>query len=374
MASGSKRRRVFRRYALVFVGLVTTVLVTSGGIEAYFAYQDNKHSLGEVQRAKAANAASVIEQFVGEIQRQVASTLLPGQIDDQALERRRADFFRLFGQVPALGEMGYIDASGIQQIRVSRDTFVPPDEHPDRSDDPVFTRATVDRAYFGPVTFESGSEPHMTMALREQGTIGGVTFADVGLKFARDAISGIKVGDAGHAYVVDADGNLIIHPDITLILARKNLASLPQVRAALHPTGSGGDAAREVMVGRDPSGGKVLTATHRIPSLGWHVFVEQPLAEVFAPLYAAIFRTIVLLVIGLALAALASVFLTRRMVAPIEALQAGAARVATGDWGQPIDVKTGEVASTTTADFDVARIDGKWLITNMVGGTAVLEV
>ena len=30
--------------------------------------------------------------------------------------------------------------------------------------------------------------------------------------------------------------------------------------------------------------------------------------------------------------------------------------------------------STTTADFDVARIDGKWLITNMVGGTTVLEV
>jgi ketosteroid isomerase-like protein len=39
-----------------------------------------------------------------------------------------------------------------------------------------------------------------------------------------------------------------------------------------------------------------------------------------------------------------------------------------------LDVNTGEVASTTTADFDVARIDGKWLITNMVGGTAVLEV
>ena len=39
-----------------------------------------------------------------------------------------------------------------------------------------------------------------------------------------------------------------------------------------------------------------------------------------------------------------------------------------------VDVETGEVASTTTADFDVARIDGKWLITNMVGGTTVLEV
>ena len=35
---------------------------------------------------------------------------------------------------------------------------------------------------------------------------------------------------------------------------------------------------------------------------------------------------------------------------------------------------TEKVASATTADFDVARIDGKWLITNMVGGTTVLEV
>ena len=39
-----------------------------------------------------------------------------------------------------------------------------------------------------------------------------------------------------------------------------------------------------------------------------------------------------------------------------------------------IDIETGEVVYATTADFDVARIDAKWLITNMVGGTTVLEV
>ena len=39
-----------------------------------------------------------------------------------------------------------------------------------------------------------------------------------------------------------------------------------------------------------------------------------------------------------------------------------------------INIDTGEIMSATTADFDVARIDGKWLITNMVGGTTVLEV
>ena len=37
-----------------------------------------------------------------------------------------------------------------------------------------------------------------------------------------------------------------------------------------------------------------------------------------------------------------------------------------------IGVKTEEVAVATVADFDVARIDGRWLITNMVGGSTTL--
>jgi ketosteroid isomerase-like protein len=39
-----------------------------------------------------------------------------------------------------------------------------------------------------------------------------------------------------------------------------------------------------------------------------------------------------------------------------------------------VDAKTGEVVSATAGDFDVALIDGKWLITNFVGATTVLEV
>jgi ketosteroid isomerase-like protein len=38
-----------------------------------------------------------------------------------------------------------------------------------------------------------------------------------------------------------------------------------------------------------------------------------------------------------------------------------------------IDAETGEVVAATAGDFDVARIDGKWLITNMIGGSTILE-
>lgn len=39
-----------------------------------------------------------------------------------------------------------------------------------------------------------------------------------------------------------------------------------------------------------------------------------------------------------------------------------------------VDAKTGEVVSATAGDFDVARIDGEWLITNFVAATTALEV
>ena len=39
-----------------------------------------------------------------------------------------------------------------------------------------------------------------------------------------------------------------------------------------------------------------------------------------------------------------------------------------------IDAKTGDVVSVTAADMDVSRIGGAWLITNMIGGSTVLEV
>lgn len=38
-----------------------------------------------------------------------------------------------------------------------------------------------------------------------------------------------------------------------------------------------------------------------------------------------------------------------------------------------VDVKTGKVAAVTEADMDVVRVDGRWLITRMVGGTTELK-
>lgn len=39
-----------------------------------------------------------------------------------------------------------------------------------------------------------------------------------------------------------------------------------------------------------------------------------------------------------------------------------------------IDVETGKVAAVTAGNLDVARIGGRWLITNFVGSTSELTI
>ena len=56
--------KLFRKYAVLFVTLVTGALLANGLIEIYFSYQENKTALPRIQREKALAAALKIEQFV----------------------------------------------------------------------------------------------------------------------------------------------------------------------------------------------------------------------------------------------------------------------------------------------------------------------
>jgi signal transduction histidine kinase/CheY-like chemotaxis protein len=176
----------------------------------------------------------------------------------------------------------------------------------------------------------------MSLAIGRRGA--GATVAEISLKYIWDVVSGIKVGNHGAAYVVDADGKLIAHPDLSLVLRNTDLSGLAQVKAA---------RAQEPLdepphLAEDVSGRQVLTANTAITPLGWHVFVELPINEAYAPLYASLSIRGALLLAGLGLAVLLSLVLARRMVRPIQALQRGAARIGAGGLDHRIQITTGD--------------------------------
>jgi HAMP domain-containing protein len=244
--------------------------------------------------------------------------------------------------VPSITEAMHLDASGRETLRVSRLARNVVGSGTDYSQDPRFLAAQAGVIYFSPVYFRRESEPYMTIALPLKGPDAGIAVAEVNLKLFWGVISQVRVGEAGYAYVVDSGGILIAHPDIGLALQKTALGALPQVRAALavsaRPAGRGNAGAA---IGADLGGREVLTAHAAISPVGWHVFVEQPLREAFSPLYAAILRTGILLLAGLALSTVVSLFLARRMLRPIQALEQGAARIGAGSLDERITLRTG---------------------------------
>jgi len=347
------RSRLFWKYVIVLVFLVSGALVTSGAVEIYFSYQENKTALVSVQQEKAIAAASRIDQFIKEIENQIGWTTHASFTSQAAaLDQRRFDYLRLFRQAPSITEISYLDASGREQLRVSRLAMDVIGSRADFSKEPRFVEARSGKTYFSPVYFRKESEPYMTIAMAGRGQDAGVTVADVNLKFIWDVISQIKVGKAGHAYVVDSRGNLIAHPDISLVLQKTSLSSLPQVRDALAGPSRPGEGGDEVTLARDVQGREVLAAFAAIAPLGWLVFVEQPLGEALAPLYASILRTALLLLVGLGMSILASVFLARRMVTPIQALQSGAARIGAGELSHRLAIRTGDEVEVLADQFN----------------------
>ncbi len=375
--SATRRGGLFRKYALVFVGLVAGSLLVSDVIQAYLSYRDKNESVLTSAQDSATAAASTIERFMAE-----ATAQLGGMVQyappSFSIDQRRDQYQGFLVTHPLFTEIRYLDASARLQFRVSRSSpphiLVAGADPASRSLLAIPESGTNFSSAYGPTYFKEpcshlthsragGSavpnaitecetqlgetEPNMTIAMGDRAA-GGVSVAVVSLSFIQDVVSGIRLGSSGRAYVVDSQGFAIAHPNRRLVSQVTDLSSLPQVRSAL----SGPTTTARATTAHDLRGNAVLTAYHRIQPYGWSVFVEQPTAEAFAPIYQSLFVTGLLLLVALIPALLLSVFFARRMVRPIRTLHVAAKQIGSGTWDRRIDIRTGDELEELAETFN----------------------
>jgi len=330
--------------------VVGGALLLSSSIQLLSSFGDNRDAVALVERAYAKTAAERITSFIHDKEALITST--SRAVGSATTDERRMEFLRLLLTLtPEITEVVYIDSSGREKLRVPR-LDLEGGRGIDLSREPKFLVPRSGNTYRSPVYFENESVPHMTIAVvAERATDPGVVAAEVNLKFVGDVVSTIAVGSLGRAYVVDGQGQLIAHPDISLVLRRTDLAELlPQVAEALAApeVATGGRA----MTARYVDGHDVFTAFEPIPTVGWFVLVEQPLSEAFSPIYDSIVRSVGLLILGLLAAVAASLLLARGMTRPIQVLASGAARIGAGALEERIEVQTNDELESLAEAFN----------------------
>ncbi len=343
-------RSLIVKYGAYFATLVSVALIASSVVDMIFSYRETREILGQLQQEKAQGAAAQIGQFIKEIERQMTwLTLLQTRGFAGTAQDQRLELARLLRQVPSIAGAILLDAEGRELAYVARLGLDSGGTGKNWAADPAFVAARSGGTYFSQADFRKETEPYMTIAVAGSPPERTVV-ADVNLKFMWDVVSKLDVGTGGKTYVVDSGGRLIAHPDISLVLQKiRPLAPLSGPRCERRVV------ARDTAVATiadDRLGRPVLTSFASIPAVGWFVFVEQPEAEAFAPLYATLWRTGFLLIGGLALSVVASALLARHVVRPIRALQEGAGEIGAGRLDHRIAVQTSDELEGLAAEFN----------------------
>ena len=348
-----RRGRLMRDYFLISVLLVVGGLVISGAVEIYFSYVESRDQLALVQKEIAAGAAGKIERIVHEIQNILrGATKSPAIPSERLMPEFRLELEKLFLIAPAVTEASVFNEQGAIQVQASRLRTIFPESERDFANSPAFKQAKQGKPYFGPVYFERGSEPYMTIAVpieRFAGDFIGVLQAEVNLKDISDVVSRITVGRAGYAYLMSRSGELIAHHDISLVLQRRMVDQLEMFKEAFPPTAT--QPTRSAMIALNLQGKDVLSAFALVPGLDWAIVVDRPLEEVVETIYASLFRTATLLLVGLGFALIASIYLARRVLRPIGILQDGVAHFA-DNLSRRIVLKTGDELEGLADEFN----------------------
>ncbi|PAQ10232.1 adenylate/guanylate cyclase domain-containing protein [Mesorhizobium temperatum] len=340
------RRSLFRKYFIALFAAVIVPVAASGISDAWFGYHDQRAMLSALLRVEATSAAGKMQSFLAGIRNQLGWTL-QRTLTTAAGGQHRLEALRAMRQAPAIVSISLVDHAGVERLYVSRIGLNRLEGGSDRSGDPAVAGARSTGIWYGPVTFRNGSEPFLTMALL--GPIDSIAVAEINLKLIWVVISEIRVGRSGQAIVIDQTGRIIAHPDISKVLQgtdENTAAALRRLRDKI--VAAHGEAA----TARNAEDERVVTAMAPIPSVGWTVFVEQPQAEAFAPLYASLWRTGGLLLAAIVLAAALAYWLARRMTGPIRLLEEGTEKIGAGQFDHRIDIATGDELERLAVRFN----------------------
>ena len=328
------RRSLFMKYFVTLFVAVVTPLLLGSATEAWFAFRDNRIDLNERLQVEARSAADRIQAFTDGIRDQLGWVVqFPWTQGED--DRHRIDGLRLLQQVPAIVSLSLVDPTGTERVFVSRVSMNRTGRGADMSEDPAVVGARANRVWYGPVHYQRDSEPYMRIAVAGNRAAAGIVVADINLKLIWDIIAAIKIGDTGYALVVDDSGRLIAHPDISLVLrSGAGAADFNRLKSVV----SAADGSAVSTTGED--GKPAVALSVRAANVGWTVIAEQPVQEAFESIRAALWRSLMLIAIGIIFAFGLAYWRACRMWGPIRQLEDGVERIGMGQLDHRITIES----------------------------------
>jgi len=245
-----------------------------------------------------------------------------------------------------------IDANGYEVNRKNRLLIIAPEDFVNRSESIEFSAVRNLGRYFGPLFLERGRPSFVIgksiLDVREE--FQGAVFAKIDARVMQDVVKRISaIGEEGRAYIVNQDGVVIAHPDLSQVLAEKNFSFIPAVRELLDK--KTGVSLRDVYqneLGEEVLGTGLPISLFFEDTSGsaletqWFVIAEQPAHVAFAQVRQITRFTLIALFTVMLIAGIVALLFARGIVAPIEKVHYASQQFARGRLRYRVVVKTND--------------------------------
>ncbi len=313
-------------FALILVGIIPFALITL--ILVRFESQTSAEQTNRELTSLALVLSDELEAFLNEILQDSAVIASLPEIASMDPARQELILYNLYNQYERYGQLAVANSTGQIQA-VGREMPLGSIAHIDSFQ---MAKKTGQQAWWvGPAPFDETIDLlHLHTPIRnDTNEIVGVLGSPVTLPGLSEFLAVVDLGNQGEIFVLDATGQILLHPDPTETHNRRDLSVSFQDDTGNLPNQMG---TITYLLDDTPH----IAGYAPVDRFGWLVVVSQPEAETFA----SVIRTRNLALIGLAISSLlsllAAIVLARGLASPVHKLAIAAQALGQGQFDVPL--------------------------------------
>jgi len=347
-------QRITFRLILLVLAVSIFPPLTLGVLAMRSARVAQESDVRERSAAVASWGVDKVQSYVADIEEDLRLIVELGDLQTMNLVAAKPllSFFLSFSE--DVKEMSLLDASGRERLKMSGSTLVVPGDLGSQAGTPKVQVPLSGETYIGQVRTSEFSEPFLTLAVPirklAEDRIVGVLAVEVNLKRLWDEVLSFKVGQSGYVYLVNGKGQLLAHPDFSLVLARRDLSGAGAVQRFLK--GEDEPAPGTSLEYPNYQGVQVIGLHARSPKLGWGVIVEQPTAEAFASVNRMKIETTIILINTVAVTLVLAIISAQTLTRPLAELAQGARLLGAGDFDYRFPVRSRDEIAEVAERFN----------------------
>ena len=347
-----------RRLLLAGLSLLGGALILNTMAGLYYTRHLILRSSAQLQAEIATRVALEIEEFMEDRLTRLADLAASISLHGSGSDEQKQLAALLLKNERSFEQIAILDERGREALKVTETEIRRANELSDQSESQEFKSAMRGERYIGPVYTPNG--PYMTLSLpirAGSGKIIGVVIGTARLKVLWDIVKNIQFGRAGYAYVVDGTGTLIAYRDTSMVLERRDLSALPEVREFLRKPEMAGDAPAAISRGID--GEDVLSTHAPVKKLRWAVVLAEPAAVALSEIATVRWYAFLPLGMGLLLGGLGISGAANRITKPILELQRGIRSIGAGSLDHQVESESGDEIQELAEGFNKTALELK---------------